>query len=173
MRIPIITVAALLTAVGGVQAQSDSTATAELRRPDGERAGEVLLRQTPGSGTLLTIDLNGLEPGVYAIHIHETGACEPPTFESAGGHFAPERRSHGFLHADGPHAGDLINLRVPASGEVSTERLATFVTLSDGAANSLFDADGSAIVVHAGSDDYASQPSGDAGDRLACGVVMR
>jgi superoxide dismutase, Cu-Zn family len=152
-------------------AHAEITATAELTDSAGRRVGEVTLRETPGSGVILEIQLRGLAEGVHAIHIHETGRCEPPTFDSAGGHFAPRDNDHGLLHSAGTHAGDLLNLQVPASGELRTERLATAVTLREGEPNSLFDADGSAIIIHAGEDDYRSQPSGDAGDPIVCGVI--
>lgn len=149
------------------------TARAELVGVNGERIGEVRLRETPFHGVILDVDVRGLTPGVHAIHIHQTGRCEAPSFSSAGGHYAPRGRAHGALHPEGKHAGDLLNLHVPESGRVRIERLAADVTLLDGPPHSLFDADGSAIVIHAAADDYRSQPSGAAGDRVACGVVVR
>lgn len=159
------------------EAMSQSThegaqATATLRDAARNQIGHVTLTETAGHGVLLDIRITGMQPGPYAIHIHETGACAPPSFESAGGHFAPRGRAHGMHHPDGMHAGDLPNIHVPATGELQIERLAQHVTLEAGA-HSLFDDDGSAIVVHAGTDDYRSQPSGDAGARALCGVVER
>lgn len=139
----------------------------------GNRIGEVMLRETAGHGVILDIRLSGIQPGPYAIHIHETGACEAPSFESAGGHYAPRGHAHGVLHPDGMHAGDLLNVHVPANGELRIERLAAHVTLDPAADHTLFDDDGSAIVVHAGTDDYISQPSGEAGARALCGEVVR
>lgn len=148
-----------------------AVATATLLDAARNEIGHVTLRETAGHGVLLDIRITGMQPGPYAIHIHETGACTPPSFESAGGHFAPRGRAHGMHHPDGMHAGDLPNIHVPADGEMRIERLAPHVTLEPGASHSLFDDDGSAIVVHAGTDDYRSQPSGSAGARALCGVV--
>jgi superoxide dismutase, Cu-Zn family len=163
--------ALLLGTTGGAAAQA--TATAELIDRDGNRTGEVRLTQTPGHGVLLRIEASGLEPGTVAIHIHETGRCDAPTFESAGGHFNPVGVAHGALHPDGMHAGDLLNLHIPESGRIETERHARLVTLDSGWLTSLLDGDGAAVVIHAGADDYMSQPTGDAGGRVACGVIRR
>jgi len=144
-------------------------ATAEIAGPNGTQLGLVEMRETP-HGVLLHVALDGLSPGIHGLHLHERGACEAPDFGSAGGHFAPRGRSHGFFVEEGPHAGDLPNLFVPASGRVEVDLLATGVTLGAGVA-SLLDRDGTAVVVHEGADDYESQPSGAAGARAACGVV--
>jgi superoxide dismutase, Cu-Zn family len=152
-------------------AQDAVTARADLVDRAGNPAGHVELIETPAQGVLLRIDARGLQPGSRAIHIHETGRCDPPGFTSAGGHFNPASRAHGVLHPEGMHAGDLLNLEVEADGRAVTERLARGVTLRPGAPNSLVDGDGTAIVIHVSLDDYVSQPTGDAGDRAACGVI--
>lgn len=167
-------VAASASAQVGVPAdgsQEERTASAVLLDPNGNRLGTAELIQTPNDAVLIRLDVELLEPGPHGFHIHETGECLAPDFSSAGGHFAPRGRSHGIMHAHGEHAGDLLNLHVPASGSVQTERLARHVTLVPGAAGFLFDDDGSALVIHGGADDYRSQPSGDAGARVACGVI--
>jgi Cu-Zn family superoxide dismutase len=153
-------------------AQEPLRATAELFDAEGARVGSVTLRETPTQGVLLEIRLTGLEPGLHGFHIHETGRCAP-AFSEAGGHFAPRGRDHGLWSPGGRHAGDLLNVAVASDGTASVERLAPGVTLHEGPAHSLFDEDGSAIVVHGGPDDYVSQPSGAAGGRVACGVVTR
>jgi superoxide dismutase, Cu-Zn family len=163
--------ALLLATAAGVHAQAAPTARAQLIDREGNRTGDVRLTQTPGQGVLLQIEAWGLEPGVAAIHIHETGRCEPPDFESAGGHFNPHERAHGILHREGMHAGDLLNLQVTEGGRVVTERVAPRVTLREGKPGSLLGGDGTAIVIHVGADDYVSQPTGDAGGRAACGVI--
>jgi Cu-Zn family superoxide dismutase len=165
-----------LLTTGAAEAQQPAgtplTARAELHDVDGRSLGEVRLEETPSNGVLLTVDLEGLEPGVHGFHIHETGRCEGD-FSSAGGHFAPRGHAHGIWSPQGRHAGDLLNVRVADDGSLHAERLAEAVTLRDGPTESLMDADGSAIVIHAGADDYRSQPSGAAGARVACGVVRR
>src|SRR5699024_7499207 len=100
-----------------------------------------------------------------------SGACETPDFESAGDHYNPTDANHGFDDPDGPHAGDLENIEVSEDGTVSAERTADMVTLEEGQDNTLFTEDGTALVIHSEADDYESQPSGDAGDRIACGVI--
>ena len=129
--------------------------------------GTATLTQAP-HGVLIAVDLHGLKPGVHAIHLHETGKCEPP-FKTAGGHFNPAHKQHGFLVAEGAHGGDLPNLDVPADGKVKAEFIAHDVSIEGG----LLDADGAALVIHAKADDYRSQPAGEAGDRVACGVIQK
>ena len=131
--------------------------------------GEVRLQQTP-HGVLVRIDLTNVAPGVHALHIHSVGKCDAPTFESAGGHFDPAARKHGFLNPAGPHAGDLPNLDVPATKKLSMEYHVPGMTLDRGSLP-LVDADGSSLVIHAGKDDYTSDPAGASGDRLACARV--
>jgi Cu-Zn family superoxide dismutase len=146
-------------------------ASAQLKDAKGQPVGQVQIRETP-EGVLLSVELTGVEPGVKAFHIHDAGRCEAPTFQSAGPHFNPEKQPHGLLEPPGAHAGDLPNIHVPETGEASVEVLAQGVTLSQGQA-SLLDANGSALVLHAKPDDYASDPAGNAGDRVACGIVSR
>jgi len=135
----------------------------------GKDAGTVDLTQTP-HGVLLKLSLKGIPAGEHAFHVHAVGKCEPP-FTSAGGHFNPGGKKHGMAAADGPHAGDMPNLYVPASGELVVEIANPAISLAKGQPNSVFDADGSAIIVHAGLDDYKTDPTGNAGDRIACGVI--
>lgn len=109
--------------------------------------------------------------GEHGVHIHTVGACTPD-FQAAGGHFNPTGAMHGLENSDGPHAGDLPNIEVDGDGNAIYEATATMVTLGDGE-GSLFDEDGSALVIHAGPDDMVTDPSGDSGDRIACGVIDR
>lgn len=164
--------ACFVTAVASLAgAQTPSGATAQLKDAKGQAVGSATLTETP-RGVLVSVQLTKAPQGEHAFHIHMTGKCEPPAFESAGGHFNPASAEHGFLAPKGAHAGDLPNVHVPASGALTFEFLAAGVTLGSGA-NSLLDADGSALVMHAKPDDYKSQPSGAAGDRVACGVVTK
>jgi Cu-Zn family superoxide dismutase len=145
------------------------TAKATLKNAEGKEVGNAALTQTP-AGVLIRLTVKGLPAGERAFHIHAVGKCEPP-FTSAGGHFNPGGKKHGILAADGHHAGDLPNLHVPAGGELVVEVLNPAVTLEKGKANSLFGPDGTALVIHAGKDDYKSDPAGDAGGRIACGRI--
>ncbi len=152
--------------------ESDSaavTAAATLRDTAGKKVAEALLTETP-HGVLLALTATGLAPGVHGLHVHAVGRCEGTAFESAGGHFNPDGRQHGFLNPRGPHAGDLPNIHVPASGQLSVEYLLAGVTLGAGE-RSLRDTDGSAVMIHATKDDYRSDPAGHAGGRIACGAV--
>jgi Cu-Zn family superoxide dismutase len=141
-----------------------------LKDRQGRPVGTVTITETP-HGLLVRGTVEGLHPGPHAIHFHETGKCEPP-FTSAGAHFNPSQKTHGVLSPGGPHGGDLPNLVVPASGKLDFETFAPGLTLSTGP-GAVLDADGTAIVVHAKADDHVSQPSGDSGDRIACGVLPR
>jgi len=145
-----------------------SPAISELQDLKGKPVGTVMLLPTP-HGLLVRGALNGIPPGTHAIHFHETGKCEPP-FKTAGGHFNPAKKNHGVLDPGGSHAGDLPNLVVPASGKVEFEFFVPALTLAPGP-DSILDADGTAVVIHAGPDDYRSQPAGNSGDRIACGVI--
>ena len=143
-------------------------ASAVLNDKDGKKVGKVELTDTP-SGVLMRLTLDGIPPGDHAIHVHAVGKCEPPDFKSAGPHFNPDETKHGLTNAEGPHAGDLPNLHVPDSGMLTVEVPNEMVTLD--AEPALLDKDGSALVVHAAADDYQTDPAGNAGDRIACGVV--
>jgi len=145
-------------------------AKAPLKNAAGKDVGTVDLVHTP-NGVLLKMSLKGIPAGEHAFHIHAVGKCEPP-FTTAGGHFNPGSKKHGMEAADGPHAGDMPNLHVPASGELVIEIANPAISLAKGQPNSVFDADGSAIVIHAKADDYKSDPAGNAGDRIACGVIV-
>jgi Cu-Zn family superoxide dismutase len=145
-------------------------AMAELIDAQGQLIGIALLIEVP-EGVLITLKVEGLPPGEHALHIHERGVCEPPDFASAGGHFNPFGKQHGLENPEGPHAGDLPNIEVGPDATAETEMTATRVTLKPGQPNSLLDEDGSALVIHAGPDDFKSDPAGNAGARIACGVI--
>lgn len=149
-------------------------ATATLRTPEGNVVGQVDIVDTPLDAVLLRVTLYGgvIEPGTHGFHVHETGRCEP-SFSAAGGHYAPRGNQHGIMHREGMHAGDLPNVHLRSTGRTDFELLAHGLTTREGVTGTLFDADGSAFVIHAQADDYRSQPAGNAGDRVACGVVQR
>ena len=147
---------------------SAETANATLADKQGNTVGLIKLTEIP-HGVLIKAELYNMPPGVHAFHIHSTGKCEPP-FKSAGGHFNPRGKVHGILNKKGPHAGDLPNIYVGDDGKLTFEVIADKVTLGKGK-NSLHDDDGSALLIHAGPDDYTSDPAGNAGPRIACGVI--
>jgi superoxide dismutase, Cu-Zn family len=149
--------------------QTSETAKAQLKDSKGKDVGTAVLTQTP-AGVLIKLSLMGVPAGEHAFHIHAVGKCEPPSFESAGGHFNPGHAHHGIMAGEG-HAGDMPNLYVPANGALSLEVLNNKVTLDKGKPNSLFDGDGSSLVIHANVDDYKSDPAGNAGARIACGAI--
>jgi len=142
----------------------------DLKNSAGDEIGKVNFEETD-AGVRILLDAANLPKGTHGIHIHETGACEKPDFESAGGHFNPTNASHGSEHEKGAHAGDLPNIEVAEDGTLKEELLAKGVTLKMDQENTLFDSDGSALVIHEKADDLKSQPSGDAGDRIACGEI--
>ena len=146
-------------------ADAADQARAAMANADGGSVGEVTLVQTP-NGTLLHARLTGLPAGAHAFHVHAVGKCEPP-FKSAGGHFNPGGEKHGIHAEEGMHVGDMPNIHVPESGALEIEVLNARLMLDA----SLFDDDGAAIVIHAGPDDYKSDPAGAAGSRIACGVI--
>lgn len=145
------------------------TATAVLRGPDGSAMGTVMLEQGP-RGVLIRARASGLSEGAHGFHIHETGACEPD-FSAAGGHFNPAGIGHGLLHEGGHHEGDLPNIIAHADGSAMADYYTEAVTLAEGPAHSLFDGDGSAIMIHEGPDGYGEDPG--AGPRAACGMITR
>ena len=152
-------------------ATSAPAAKATLKDAQGKTLGEATLRDS-AAGVLVKLDLQNVAPGPHAFHIHTVGKCDAPDFMTAGGHFNPTTMKHGLLATGGPHAGDMPNLFVPADGKLSVEVLDSNVTLAAGG-KSVFDADGSALVLHATADDYATDPAGNAGGRIACGVVTK
>ncbi|QRK13266.1 superoxide dismutase family protein [Archangium violaceum] len=141
-------------------------ATADVKDAKGQSVGTVTLTETP-HGMLVKGSLSNIPPGEHAIHIHQTGKCEAPAFTSAGGHLNPAKKKHGVLAAEGKHEGDLPNLYVNADGKVQFDFFAHGLAMKD-----VQDQDGAAIVVHATADDYKSDPAGNAGDRIACGLVQ-
>ncbi len=169
MRIAIAALSlAMLAAPAYAQA---TTAKADIVGLDGTSHGTLTLTAADG-GVHITGDLTGIPEGEHGIHIHETGVCDAAVkFESAGAHFNPTDHKHGSENPEGPHAGDLPNITAAADGAAKVDVTDSTVMLGEGPAN-LLDADGAAIVIHAAPDDYKTDPSGNSGDRIACGVVQ-
>ncbi|MCH8686098.1 superoxide dismutase family protein [Pedomonas mirosovicensis] len=146
------------------------TATADLRNREGAVVGHAELTQQ-GEDVVVKGTVKGLPAGVHAFHIHQTGKCEPP-FTSAGGHYNPHHKAHGHENPQGSHVGDLMNVEVKSEGaETAFEQTVKAVRLQADQGPAILDADGAAVVFHAKADDYKSDPAGNAGDRLVCGVV--
>ena len=137
----------------------------------GESIGTAILTESPG-GVLIQLNLSRLTPGVHAIHIHTVGQCDPPDFKTTGGHFNPTGKHHGLENPQGPHAGDLPSITVASDGTSHSSFRVSGVTLGEGP-GSLFDADGSSLVIHAAPDDNKTDPAGNSGARIACGVITR
>jgi Cu-Zn family superoxide dismutase len=162
---------AAIAIVSAVQPASAQTAQAGLKNAEGKDVGSATLTQTP-FGVLIRLAIRGLPAGEKAFHVHGVGKCEPP-FTSAGGHFNPGGKKHGVLVSEGHHAGDMPNLHIPASGELTIELVNSAITLEKGKPNSVFHPGGTALIIHAGKDDYKSDPTGEAGGRIACGLVVQ
>lgn len=175
----IIAPIALLAALAACQSTSDSKPAstakplapmgmATLQLADGTAAGTAHLFAS-GDQMSVQISLQGISPGVHAVHLHTTGTCEAPGFTSAGGHLNPGMKQHGMQNPQGSHLGDLPNATIGADGTGSIS--ATLRGTKDEVLADIYDADGTAIVVHAGPDDNVTDPAGNAGGRIACGVV--
>jgi Cu-Zn family superoxide dismutase len=138
----------------------------------GQSIGTVRAWQTAG-GVTFRIEASGLPHGVHGIHIHGVGRCDPPDFASAGPHWNPAAKKHGFNNPAGPHAGDLPNVEVAANGVIATTVTLPGASLfaPPNAPGALLDADGAALVIHASADDYVTDPSGNSGARIACAVI--
>lgn len=145
-----------------------TAATVRLVDSQGRPAGSAVLTEAE-NGVRVNLNARGLPPGVHGLHFHENGVCDAPSFAGAGGHYNPTGRQHGTENPQGSHAGDLPNLTVGANGEGEIETVKEGVTLRG--ANPLLKQGGTALVIHAGADDYRTDPSGNSGARIACGVI--
>jgi Cu-Zn family superoxide dismutase len=166
MRIFVLT-AGLLWATAGF----GQSAHADIVNAQGQKIGTAQVHSS-GSGIRIDIKVSQLTPGVHGIHVHNVGKCEGPAFASAGPHFNPTSKHHGKDNAEGPHAGDLLMLKVGADGTAKASLLDPNATLGDGP-NSIFHDGGTSLVIHADPDDYKTDPAGNSGARIACGVIEK
>jgi Cu-Zn family superoxide dismutase len=151
--------------------KAPKTAKAELRNAQGQPVGTASFKQAR-DGVSISLRVFSLPPGTHAFHIHTVGKCDPPDFKTAGGHFNPENLKHGLNNPAGPHAGDMPNVTVGQNGKGSASFLNKRVMLGEGT-NSLFREGGTSLVIHEKADDNMTDPAGNAGNRIACGLIEK
>ena len=166
----IISVIALACLVG-TAALSAQMKHVDLKDAKGASVGMAMISPAKGGGVSIDLDVHGLPPGEHALHFHAVPKCEAP-FTTAGGHFNPATKKHGKDNPEGAHAGDMMNFTVDAKGNAKTTITNTNVTLGS-EPNSLYANGGTALMIHAGADDYKTDPSGNAGDRIVCGAITK
>lgn len=165
-------IACILFLIGGKYAFAEELkAKAEIFDSQGKNVGQVLFTQNNGGPVTINLNIHSFVPGEHAFHIHENPACKAPDFKSAGGHFNPYRKKHGFLNNRGQHAGDLPNISVDRYGNCEMSFVTSQISLSRTKRNSLFKKPGTSVVIHEMPDDYFTEPAGKGGRRIACGLV--
>ena len=164
-----LSAAGAASATYSAPAESAQSAHADISNAQGQKIGTATLHPS-GNGVRVDVQVSQLPPGTHGIHIHNVGKCEGPSFASAGGHFNPTTKKHGKDNPEGPHAGDLLNIEVAADGTGKASLSDPNVTLGEGT-NSLFHEGGTALVIHEKADDYKTDPAGNSGARIACGVI--
>jgi superoxide dismutase, Cu-Zn family len=170
----LLVIPAVLCASAAFGQSAPKSAHADIVNNLGQKIGAARLTATKAGGVKIVLKVDELPPGEHGFHIHAVGKCEAPDFKTAGGHFNPTEAHHGMNNPQTPHphAGDLPNLVVDASGKGSLTTVDSSVTLGDGP-NSLFHDGGTSLVIHEKADDYMSDPSGNSGNRIACGIIQK
>ncbi|HEU4435457.1 MAG TPA: superoxide dismutase family protein [Pyrinomonadaceae bacterium] len=147
--------------------------TVELKNGQGESVGNAVITAIGKEGVRIKLDVKNLPAGEHGFHFHEMGKCEGPKFESAGAHFNPDKKMHGLKNPQGAHAGDMMNFTVRPNGTSTQTVTNKFVNMGDQGGTALFGGNGTSLVIHAKADDQKTDPSGNSGDRIACGVVTK
>ena len=168
MRTLLVTTLALMPLAAHAQ-ETAAVGVAPIVDREGNEIGEVRLSEMQNGFVNVVVNVDGIPEGVHGVHLHETGDCSAEDFESAGPHISGDMQ-HGFDNAEGPHPGDLPNAHVQDDGVLAAQYMTDLITLDEAM---IFDEDGSALIIHSNSDDYQTDPGGNAGDRIACGEIAR
>ena len=165
-------IAAAMMGFVGVASVSAQMKHVDITNAKGANVGMAMISPAKGGGVSIELSLKALPPGEHGIHLHEVAKCEGPDYKSAGAHFNPAKKQHGLSNPNGPHAGDMPNFTVAANGTAQTTITNKNLTM-DAGANSIYAGGGTALVIHERADDLKTDPSGNAGNPLACGAITK